>query len=44
MIVVHISKSMKSISSTYECTHGTWDVDCKFVMAAGVGRDISVFS
>ena len=40
-IVVHILKTMKSMSSACECTHGEWDVDCEFVMVAGVGRGTS---
>ena len=41
-IVVHTLKAMKFISYAYECTHGDWGVDCKFVMVEGVGRDTSV--
>ena len=41
-IAVHTSNAIKFISYTYECTHGVRDVDCEFVMVAGVGRDISV--
>ena len=42
MNVVHTSNAMKFVSYTYECMHGVRDVDCEFVMAAGVGRDTSV--
>ena len=40
-IARHTLKAMKSMSSTFECTHGEWDVDCEFVMVAGVARRTS---
>ena len=33
---MHTLKAIKSISYTCECTHGVRDVDCEFVMVAGV--------
>ena len=35
-------ETMRSMSSTCECTHGERGVDCEFVMVAGVGRDTRV--
>ena len=41
-IAMHTLNAMRSMSPTYECTHGERGVDCEFVMVVGVGRDTSV--
>ena len=41
-VAMHILKTLKFISYAYECTHGDLDMDCEFVMVAGVNRSTSV--
>ena len=40
-IAGHTLKTRKSMSSTCECTHGEWGMDCEIVMVVGVGRGTS---
>ena len=39
---MHTLNAMRSMSSTYECTHGVRDVHYEFGMVVGVGRGTSV--